>query len=92
MIYKHFGFGQTRNEGNGKENTSIMLLAMGKLVNTVAAQPKAVKNLIASTTIPKGVEYVKWTIIKAERAIASEALVAENSGLTQLGPYDLTCG
>ena len=31
-------------------------------------------------------------VIKAERAIASEALVAENSGLTRLVRYDLTGG
>ena len=31
-------------------------------------------------------------VVKAERAIASEALVAENSGLTKLEGYDLTCG
>ena len=31
-------------------------------------------------------------MIKAERAIASEALVAENSGLTRLVAYDLTGG
>ena len=30
------------------------------------------------------------SVTKAERAIASETLVAENSGLTWLVPYDLT--
>ena len=45
------------------EGKYVNYARMGKLVNTVAAQPKAVKNLSASTTIPKGVEYVKWTII-----------------------------